>query len=520
MKKISLKQKIVLIIFGIFLSAVLLEAGLRIGGFIYLSLQEYRNIKSLKQGGEYRILCLGESTTSNQWPRPLEDILNQSNLGIKFSVIDKGVSGTNTGAIVTHLKRYLDKYKPHMVVTMMGINDTGNSLVLHYKPDKYSFKSLRIYKFMRLLKLYISEKRRETSRSFDIKTEEMFKKDIKKNPKKWDGYFKLGQCYREQQKYDEAEEMFKKAIEIDPKNLIVYGELGSCYMDRGKFDKAEAVLMEAIEINSKDAYGYIKLGWCYMDEEKFDKAEAVLKEAIKINPKNVDGYIGLGWCYREQRKYDKAEVMLDEAVKIDPKKWDGYFKLGLCYKEQRKYNKALEMYKEVIKINPTNCTAYNEMGLCYMEQRKFDKTEAVLKDAIKINPESEEAIRNLTLYKQVMLNFQGENNVKSLFEYYLPITVTNYIKLKDILTKENIQLVCVQYPILSVGPLRNIFKDIEGMFFVDNEGVFKDALKEGNPDEYFTDMFAGDFGHCTYKGNRLLAQSIADTILEEYFGEK
>jgi len=180
----------------------------------------------------------------------------------------------------------------------------------------------------------------------------------------------------------------------------------------------------------------------------------------------------------------------------------------------------LEMYKEVIKINPTNCTAYNEMGLCYMEQRKFDKTEAVLKDAIKINPESEEAIRNLTLYKQVMLNFQGENNVKSLFEYYLPITVTNYIKLKDILTKENIQLVCVQYPILSVGPLRNIFKDIEGMFFVDNEGVFKDALKEGNPDEYFTDMFAGDFGHCTYKGNRLLAQSIADTILEEYFGEK
>ena len=31
------------------------------------------------------------------------------------------------------------------------------------------------------------------------------------------------------------------------------------------------------------------------------------------------------------------------------------------------------------------------------------------------------------------------------------------------------------------------------------------------------DMFGGDFGHCTVKGNRLLAENVARVILKEIF---
>jgi hypothetical protein len=65
--------------------------------------------------------------------------------------------------------------------------------------------------------------------------------------------------------------------------------------------------------------------------------------------------------------------------------------------------------------------------------------------------------------------------------------------------------------------LKEILGYSKDIIFVDNEKIFKDALKEESPKEYFTDMFAGDFGHCTPKGNRLLAQNIADAILKEYF---
>jgi len=55
------------------------------------------------------------------------------------------------------------------------------------------------------------------------------------------------------------------------------------------------------------------------------------------------------------------------------------------------------------------------------------------------------------------------------------------------------------------------------LFFVDNEQVFKEAVKKAGYKEYFKDMFAGDFGHCTQKGNELLAQNIADVILKDVF---
>lgn len=115
MKEISIRQKIILSIFGLFLTVVLLEAGLRIGGFVYLSLQEYRNRISLKQKGRYRILCLGESTTAGgkeSYPGQLEEILNQQNTRMQFSVINKGMSGLTTGVIVAQLEDNLDKYTP------------------------------------------------------------------------------------------------------------------------------------------------------------------------------------------------------------------------------------------------------------------------------------------------------------------------------------------------------------------------------------------------------------------------
>ena len=52
---------------------------------------------------------------------------------------------------------------------------------------------------------------------------------------------------------------------------------------------------------------------------------------------------------------------------------------------------------------------------------------------------------------------------------------------------------------------------------MDNEKVFKQALRKASYDEYFRDNFAGDFGHCTPNGNRLLAENIADTILKKVF---
>jgi len=52
---------------------------------------------------------------------------------------------------------------------------------------------------------------------------------------------------------------------------------------------------------------------------------------------------------------------------------------------------------------------------------------------------------------------------------------------------------------------------------VDNERIFKETVSNDGYEAYFKDAFAGDFGHCTEKGNRLLAENIANTIIKEVF---
>ena len=166
----SITQKIVLVIFGLFLCMVLIEAGLRIGGLTFLTLQLYRNRISMGERGVYRILCLGESTTvtggHDSYPDKLERILNSHKTGISFSVANKGQSAINTDYILNHLNDNMVKYKPDMLITMMGINDYGQHLPYGnissiVKPVSL-FSSLRVYKLTMLLWLHITTKFEKT----------------------------------------------------------------------------------------------------------------------------------------------------------------------------------------------------------------------------------------------------------------------------------------------------------------------------------------------------------------------
>ena len=104
--------------------------------------------------------------------------------------------------------------------------------------------------------------------------------------------------------------------------------------------------------------------------------------------------------------------------------------------------------------------------------------------------------------------------------YDLPNTLSNYHKLKTILDKIGITYVCVQYPMRNLESLKEIFRgNNRDIIFVDNENIFRDAVTKDGHQNYFKDMFGGDFGHCTDKGNKLLAENIAKVILKEVFGK-
>ena len=226
------------------------------------------------------------------------------------------------------------------------------------------------------------------------------------------------------------------------------------------------------------------------------------------------------WSYNARAKFSEIDNISGKILAINLKNDHLYFDLGLHYKSQRRFDKAEEQFKKALEINPKNNQTYTELGECYITQGKYDKAEEIYRKGIQINPESDVLWSLLAVLYQTqgknesaVKYFKKTNDLRS--EYYNPITRRNYHRLKEILTQRGIQIVAMQYPIRSVIPLKKMLEPHEGIIFVDNETVFKEALKQGNYYEYFFDNFAGDFGHGTRKGNRLLAENTANVILKE-----
>lgn len=507
MPKINLRQKIGLILFGIGISLVIIDISFRAGGFIYLTLKENRNRIALSRGGEYRILFLGESTTAeggwDSYPRKTGRILEKRVPAIKFSVINKGTPGVDTTYLLSRLQDNLKQYKPNMVVTMMGINDQAADVAhggrLH-RGIEY-VKRLRLYK---LLKVFFTKIR---------------ERDILKEI-----YLSRAHYYREKDDYMMAERLFNKAIKIKPKECDAYIEFARYYLDREDYLKAEEFFNKATQASHRDYVPYLEYGRYWMERQDYSKSEEMLKKALDLSGNSYKAFIELGHCYNDAGRFDQARQMFEKAVESSPRAYEAYLEFGRYYYQRQAMPEAEALFKKSLELNPDNEATCMDLGWCYAEQGKFTLAEEMFKKAIGIAPGTDIVYTELARFyesqgrkeeAQEIIN-KVVKNVRSTDDLS-EMTKRNYRKLADIVLSKGIRLVCVQYPRRPLAPLKKMFKPTDKIKFVDNEKTFKEAIRNGSYEDYFVDRLAGDFGHFTSKGGDLLANNVADCIVEEYF---
>jgi len=262
---------------------------------------------------------------------------------------------------------------------------------------------------------------------------------------------------------------------------------------------------------------YAQLGWLYRSQGRYSEAGALFRKTLEIRPENDSAYDALKWYYpgEAERADARAEAALKKAIAAVPGDARAYVVLGHVYQRQGRSSEAEVLFRKAIERDPGNESAYIELGYAGRAQGKSSEAEAAFKKALELNPKNDTACRLLKEF------YAETGNVQSADEYDkklgqlsgLPDAARDYIKIKKILDKRGIMHVCVQYPMRSIEPLKRIFpNNAAGMIFVDNEKLFRDAVKEAGYNEYFIDMAGGDFGHATPKGNALLAGNIAGVI--------
>ena len=533
------RKRIGLILFGIFLSLVIIEVFLRLSAFVYLSWRDYDNKSRGNKDGpaKYRILCLGESTTAlggeNSYPAQLERVLNKRQTERRFEVINEGIPGTDTFNILSELEYNLYRYKPDMVAVMMGINDTEDSC--RYKDGREMAKSLirdtKVYSLWKFFEMSLSQEK--TLKEIYLKragvclarqrysrAEEMLKMAAEIDPGDYQIYVEWGVCYKEEGKFDLAEEMFKKAVRLSGGVFGVYMELAAFYRGLGRYAEAQEALNNSLSIEPRSRLAYTELGWCYSDDGKPAQAEEAFRKVIEFYPDDSSNYMELGRFYRSQRRNNEAEKTFLEALRFargEDVMW-AYLELAASYKEKGEHREAEDYFKKAISSNPGSDTAYIEFGSYYQGKGDYLKAEEMFNKALEIKENNPEVYNYLGSLNQLL--GRGEEaqryfrREKFLRWQYKMVTRNNYRKLKRIVLGKDVKLVCVQYPLRLVEGLKLMFDSAQGVVFVDNKEVFKEALKNGSYEDYFEDRFAGDFGHCSPKGNYILAENVAKSILK------
>ncbi len=529
-----LSQKLALIGLGLILSFIVLEASMRLAGSILISIQDAQNRRRMGRLHSFTILCVGESTTQNAYPAFLEKLLNDAGLGLSFSVIDKGLMAVKTDFIIERLEPLINQYRPAMIVSMMGINDR-EGFIPWQRQTKHgllaAIKSLKTYKLSLMIRLHLRKKLEELNEN----------RLIAQLNNKYPGSRKASRAERLQdikalvesgwgfitkKQYRAAEACFNKAIDTCSGTIEAdeaYIGLGNIYKAKADYGRAQSCFKKAIELNPRNPNTHLGLCWLYKRTRNYELCEKAFKRLLELYPRHETALQGLSWVYFDMGKHGLSERCLRQLIKYYPSNDVAYGDLAVLYREKKKFSAAKRYCKKAIRLKPDCSLYYLCLQWIYLQSGNKAKAEDCSGKLMELMPDSDIpfAARSF-VYGQTgdpelalgdMMKAQAIRTAG-----YVPMTVRNYRKLQSITAGRNIMLVAAQYPMRDIAPLKKTLEShTKNIIFVDNDKVFRDAVAKDGYGAYFTDIFAGDFGHCTEKGNRLLAQNIADTIIREYF---
>jgi len=449
-------KKISLIFIGILLSLVFLEIGLQTVSFAITTIKNYKINKQLKNKDAITILCLGESTTDGQWPPILQKILDEKSKDKKFNVIDKARYACDTNDLLDFfLSDYsLNENKIDIIISMMGINDRDRHIV---SIKKTQFKTLKLFYLIEqhlVSNLFAQEQKIYKERDFN-------------------SIVNIVNKYLFEKKFEEAINLLENIADtsLSPNQIgEKYNLLITAYFNHAVMTGKEKIFFPKLKKYISD----------FRNGDKLFNFYAYLTILI----------------------YERNIKEIEDLFHFDTNEHFVEF-----------INQNFDLI--MINIDNLKLLGMNELA------RKIEDT---IYNTINDNSNMDSQIRKtgyVALNHFINKEYVTSNNLfdlqtKILLNKKLKTTTKNYLKLYNICNNNNIQLIAMQYPVRRIKPLKEMLKFCDGTIFISNEENFKQALKTHKIEEIFNDRFAGDFGHCTDFGNTIIAENVAETILNLY----
>ncbi|MAE29905.1 MAG: hypothetical protein CMJ87_13135 [Planctomycetes bacterium] len=528
-------RKIALVLAGTVAGLLLAEGALRAGGFAYSARQEARNERSLAEGGEYRILCVGESTTAMggdyAYPHQLERILDARELGVDVAVINEGIPGTTSAHIVATFPDTIRRYQPQMVVAMIGINDPrDHGEECAPGPLAAWFRGLRLYKAVTrpwpmlgrrpLPKdntVMMIEAENEQDAVSARKEERALLKRLRADPDDHGASADLAELLIRTGRHDEALQRledalpragdhagllaaradlawsmndprgagawYDRALAAEPGHAEASLELGRIAKQQGRRQRAKQLLEAGHRIHPDDTYLATELAELLAGEGRPEEALAVLRTALAYGSDDTFPYVVAAELLCGLGRYDEAEALAADARLVAANDSSVNMRLNTCYQEAGELARATVQLETLIAREPGHSGLHRELSEVLRRRGDLEGAAVALEQASDIEA-----------------------------ELCPTATRDSYQALLDYCELYGIELVAAQYPRRNVIQLQRMFDPGQAVLLVDNQRSFEEAVARYGFSDLFIDRFAGDFGHATPRGNRLLAEGVADAV--------
>lgn len=538
----SLMTRIWLGVGSLLLILVLVEIGLRLAGYFYLHRLRLSGEQEIGMGASHTILAVGDSYTvggngkwENNYPSQLQKILSD-NYPQKYAVINGGVCEANSTQIYYQLMRLIKAYKVDSVVLLVGsanrFNPAGYSR--HWQGDLLS--QLRLFKVFKILMINLQGKKvQEQLRAYQearIKgntdyaynqagdfrdrveldcDEEMaaqYRAEIKANPEQVETYYRLAECYKEQNRFLEEEALYREMITRNRGSEAVYRNLGENYQKQSKYHKAEALFQKMIDRYPDRVWPYISLANHYVVQGEYREADVLFSQALKLDSDREFVYSAMADYYGRVGKYDQAEAMYRRSLELKSDE-NTFIELAWINLKLGKFDEAMKIILQAIKLYPTEFANQYFLLRIYEMQSVYDAA-ALLRFFSDIQAENP-ALRDSEEFQGYVYFLKNRQKIEDKIDDWLRDDLNKIVQL---CRANNIRLIIQNYP-FPYHAANRVLKEVafkESVPFVDNYSVFEN-IPEEERETYFS-----DFDHNTKEGHRIIAENVYRLLVKERYG--
>ena len=539
------RRRIVALSLGVLGLLITIEVTSAIAYQLFVSRQHTANAGAIENtDDEVRILCVGESTTAvagdesgtllvprTSYPAQLEATLSERAPQIPWRVLNGGIMGGTSSAVLTRLETDLNTLKPHIIIAMMGIKDTP----AEWTPFGIPIPSALLRLHAVRLAIWLLE---------DVKLE------ASPRPVDVHSFDDLPAWAKERYKHVGNHVMELRTLEnrtaLDTLKVGVYA------LHMGYVEHAEQRVRAVV--NQYDV-GYVLLARILAAAGRHTEAAELLVQASRKHPSEGLYRVALADLFWRQGEMDAAHQVLDMLAQTpypDVVQFEATLTRAETFLAQDKPHAALqalvgevpERTEQEVEVLPNlKVRLLTTRGRAQLATKDWVQAEASLLSALDKKPDRQASMFLLAqVYRetgrldleaevrQKLLSHSGrvaeyfelaklmrlsgdEDGARSVMEaaaHETPSLRENYALLYEMARRHGAQLVVMQYPGFSLEPAKIYAPDVDGVTYIDNQTVF-DADPEGY---FFAPTYPQSFSHYTLEGSKVLASHIADSILE------